>query len=171
MRGRVRNHFYVTILVALIDVSAGNATSWKDDGSIDRLTGKRIIQFSTIGHGAIQQFGRTVTSKLTLACTHPGDGSRDYLSAYLWFSDRVAVHDVRARYLFDGGAVNEQSIDVSRRGNEFAISSNWRGDGFFQNLRKSSKLKIQVNLPWAGDPVIEFEVSGANDAIRQMPCR
>jgi hypothetical protein len=167
----VRWHISFVALLLLSSTVSAHTGNWRDDGPIDRLSGKKIIQMSTTGHGSVRQFGHTVTSKLTLACAHPDDGSAAYLSAYLVFSEPVAISDVRARYRFDDGNVQVHTIGVSQRGNYFSVWDTNLGDSFFQNLKISSKLKIEVSLPWAGDPLIQFDVAGADRAINLLPCK
>jgi hypothetical protein len=36
--------------------------------------------------------------------------------------------------------------------------------------KTSKKLRTEVSLPWAGDTVIEFDTSGASEALEKMPC-
>jgi hypothetical protein len=165
----VMNRIVITCLF-LIRAAIANAENWTEKSSTDRLTGKRIVEMRTDGHGLIQQFGRTVTSQLVLACTHPDDGSADYLSVKLFFSERVAIDKTRGRYRFDSGPVRDVNIFPDHRGIYFVLSASMT-KWFIQQLRTSSKLRIEVNLPWAGDPLIEFDIAGAGAAMDRVPCR
>jgi hypothetical protein len=105
------------VVVRLFLVCGGAiAANWNDDSRIDRASGKKTIQMSTVGNGAVRQFQRAVTSKLMLACTHPDGGGTDRLSAYLVFSEPVTTDDVRLRYRYDNHPVRVQIAAASRRG-------------------------------------------------------
>jgi hypothetical protein len=154
----------------LISATVANAANWTERSSTDRLTGKKIVEMRTDGRGLIQQFGRTVTSQLVLACSHPDDGSADYLVAKAFFSESVAISDTQGRYRFDSGSVHAVNIFPSSRGNYLYLSATI-SDSFFLQMRTSSKLRIEVSLPWAGDPLIEFDIAGASAAMDRVPCR
>jgi hypothetical protein len=147
------------------------AGSWNDDSRVDRASGKKTIQMSTVGNGAVRQFQRAVTSKLMLACTHPDGGGTDRLSAYLVFSEPVAAEDVRLRYRYDNDPVRVQIAAASRRGDYLSVSDTFRGDDFFQKLKKSSELRIEANLPWAGSLLLQFDIGDADAVIKAMPCK
>jgi hypothetical protein len=40
----------------------------------------------------------------------------------------------------------------------------------FDEFKTSKKLRTEVSLPWAGDTVIEFDTSGASEALNKIPC-
>jgi hypothetical protein len=144
---------------------AANAT-WKESSFTDALTKEKHPFMSSIGHGAIHQFGHSVTSQLIIRCVHPRDGSSPFLIVDLLFSEKVAVGDVKARLLFDAGRVRELEIGAYDNGNQFSVL--FPG---LDELKTSKKLRTQVSLPWAGDPVIEFDTTGALDALNRMPCK
>lgn len=159
---------YLSIARSIGGVIAAN---WKDDSRVDRTSGKKVAQMSTVGNGAIRQFQRAVTSKLVLACAHPAGGGADRLSAYLAFSEPVAIDDVRLRYRYDNDTVRTKIAATSRRGDYLSVSDTSRGDNFLQNLKKSSELRIEANLPWAGSLLLQFDIGDAEIVIKTMPCK
>jgi hypothetical protein len=126
---------------------------------------------TTVGDGTIRQFQRAVTSKLVLACTHPDGGGADRLSAYLLFSEPVAIDGVRLRYRYDNDPVRIKIAAASRRGDYLSLSDTSRGDDFLQKLKKSSELRIEANLPWAGSVLLRFDIGDADSVIKVMPCK
>jgi hypothetical protein len=167
----MKNRIITACLLLLTGMAVANAANWTEKISTDRLTGKKIVEMRTDGRGPIQQFGRPITFQLVLGCTHPDDGTADYLSAEIFFSETVTHSQTRARYRFDSGPVRDTNVfPTSARGNYLWLSANFT-NWFFPELRKSSKLRIEINLPWAGDPLIEFDTAGAGTAIDRIPCR
>jgi len=150
---------------------AANAT-WKANSFTDPLTKEKHLYMSSAGHGAIRQFGHTVTSQLIIFCAQPPEEGVPFLALDLLFSEKVAVGDLNARFRFDDGLVHVQEMEASHNGNQFTLLSGW-GSGLRSvegEFRTSKKLRTQVSLPWAGDAVIEFDTSGASEALSKVPC-
>jgi len=162
--------FGVLALVCTLGMSIVAASaSWSKKSSTDRLGGKTIIEMRTNGRGAIHQFGHTVASQLVMACTHP-DGGTDYVSVELYFSERVAISIAHGRYRFDDAEVVPVNLLPSDSGNYLVLASIF-SEKFFVRLRNSSKLRVEVSLPWAGNPILEFDTSGAGAAMDEVPCK
>jgi hypothetical protein len=122
---------------------------------------------TSVGRGSIRQFGHSVTSQLLIVCTY-SKISRDHHSAVLDFSEMVAIGDVQVRYRFDNGPVTDITLDFFSRGTSLQLMAGFYDD--LADLRTSSKFQVEVSLPWAGDPVIEFDTTGAAEAIDRVPC-
>ena len=89
----------------------------------------------------------------------------------LWFSQKVAVGDVKARFRFNTGLVHEREMEGN--GNQFRLLVGLRLVEYqseFEEFKTSKKLRTQVSLPWAGDTVIEFDSSGSSEALNKIPC-
>jgi hypothetical protein len=67
--------------------------------------------------------------------------------------------------------VRVQIAAASRRGDHLSVSDTSRGDDFFQKLKKSSELRIEANLPWAGSLLLQFDIGDADAVIKAMPCK
>jgi hypothetical protein len=167
----VRTRIVVVYLSLACSTGSAIAANWKEDSRVDRTSGKTIIQMATVGDGTIRQFRRAVTSKLVLACTHPDGGGANRLSAFLLFSEPVAIDDVRLRYRYDNDPVRVKIAAASRRGDYLSLSDTSRGDDFLEKLKKSSELRIEANLPWAGSLLLQFDVGDADAVIKTMHCK
>jgi len=162
-----------TLFVAL-GSQAANAT-WKANSITDPLTKEKHPYMSSAGHGAIRQFGRTVSSQLIIYCVQLPEQGVPYPSVDLLFSEKVGVGDLTARFRFDTGLVHVREMEASHNGNQFPLLT---GLGSiliqykepFDEFKTSKKLRTEVSLPWAGDTVIEFDTSGASEALNKMPC-
>jgi hypothetical protein len=159
------------IVVVALGPQAANAT-WKANSITDPLTKEKRPYMSSAGHGAIRQFGHTVSSQVIIHCAYPPEQGIPFPSVDLLFSENVAVGDVKARFRFDTGLVHEREMEALG-GNQFRLLV---GLGLveyqseFEEFKTSKKLRAQVSLPWAGDTVIEFDTSGASEALDKMPC-
>ena len=164
-KARMRRKAFIVSCVLTFGSQIANAT-WQEKSFTDRLTDEKHPYMSSTGHGSIHQFGHTVTSQLIIRCVHPADGRPHFLSVELVFSEKVALADVEARLRFDAGPVHEREIGAYDNGIQFSLLA---GMGF-EEFKTSKKLRTQVYLPWAGDPVIEFDTTGASEAMSRMPC-
>jgi hypothetical protein len=157
-------------LVVALGSQAANAT-WKANSITDPLTKEKHPYMSSVGHGAIRQFGRTVSSQLVIYCVPLPEQGVPFPTVDLWFSEKVAVGDVKARFRFDTGLVHMREMGGSDGGNQFSLLRGLVGFEFgLDKFKTSNKLRIQVSLPWAGDTVIEFDTSGASEGLNKMPC-
>jgi hypothetical protein len=158
------------ILVAALGPQAANAT-WKTNSTTDPLTKEKHPYMSSAGHGAIRQFGRTVSSQLVIYCVPLPEQGVPFPTVDLWFSEKVAVGDVKARFRFDTGLVHMREMGGSDSGNQFSLLRGLVGFEFgLDEFKASKKLRTELSLPWAGDTVIEFDTSGASEALDKMPC-
>ena len=151
-----------------------NAT-WKANSTTDPLTKEKHPYMSSAGKGAIRQFGHNVTSQLIIYCVQLPNQGVPYPSADLLFSERVGVGGVTARFRFDTGLVHVREMEASHNGNQFSLLTGLGGiliqyKGPFDEFKTSKKLRTEVSLPWAGDTVIEFDTSGASEALDGIPC-
>ena len=146
-----------------------NAT-WKESSITDPLTKEKHPYMSSAGHGAIRQFGRTVTSQLIVFCVQLPNEGVPYPAVDLFFSEKVGLGELNARFRFDDGLVHVREMEGN--GNQFRLLSGYRGAEYgLDEIKPSKKLRTQVSLPWAGDPVIEFDTTGASEALNRLDCK
>ena len=161
----------ISALVLFVAASMPAAAAWKEYVWTDRLTNEKHLYMTSVGRGSIRQFGHSVTSQLMIVCSHSEvtlAGQSDFHSAVLDFSEMVAIGDVQVRYRFDNGPVTNITLDFFPRGKSLQLMMGFLDD--LADLRASSKFRVEVSLPWAGDPVIEFDTVGAAEAIDRVPC-
>jgi hypothetical protein len=126
---------------------------------------------------AIQQFGRNVKVDLMLRCDNLYQDrekykSDDFYQAFLFFSERISIGHVFVRYMFDGREPPEREhSEVGENGRIiFFFAMKTETNNFIDRLKRSSKLRVQLDLPWAGQHVIEFNTAGAPRAFDHVPC-
>jgi hypothetical protein len=164
----------IMMVGALLIGSCTLATAdWVPLKTIDRLTGERGNRFTNRGSGAIRQFGRSVSATMVLGCANVFQDKRrseDYYVAVILFSEPVGVADARMRYRFDAGSVHDITADFCDRGDVLEASWPKNIDEFIPELRPSKKLRMELDLPWAGSVLLEFNTRGADKALDQIPC-
>jgi hypothetical protein len=82
------------------------------------------------------------------------------------FSERVTIDVVGARYRIDNDPVQLKMASVLNNGAGLAIG--W--DSLVARLPTSSKLRVEFELPWAGNALVEFNTAGADKALTHIPC-
>lgn len=148
--------------VAIAFAGLTSAAAWTRSVETDRLTDQKNIFYSTKAQAPIHQFGRDVTVVLFLTCK--SDGTH---SSQLGFSERISVGEPRLRFRFDKNEIfGPYKPNISDRGDAIFPYV----DEFMSQMPQSSKLRIEIALPWAGDVLLEFKTAGADKALAGIPC-
>jgi hypothetical protein len=83
-----------------------------------------------------------------------------------------SVEDVDAAFVVKDGTGQKLAVHtigvVTPAQNLLVIVPGIRSQ--FDEFKTSKKLRTELSLPWAGDTVIEFDTSGASEALSKMPC-
>jgi len=148
------------------------ATRWQAEPNIDRLTGKTQLLFRNRAIHPFAQLGHSVQADLYLACRYGG------LVAMIIFSERIGFSEVMVRARFDDGPVYEEFVHFSNdygRTIPFEILSREDGAGSFEpivpTLLAASRVRVELgNLPWATNPLLEFDTRQASVAVSKLPC-
>ncbi len=152
-------------LVFLTGVCAASA-EWKEAVTVDGLTGKQSTTMTNAALNSARQFGRKVSAKLVLRCVET-PGRPKTPNAAIIFSERVATDPVRTKYRLDNDLIQRNKM-ASVQNDGAGLGLGWAE--FMSRLPSSSILRIEFNLPWAGDALIEFDMSGASEAFSRIQC-
>jgi len=137
---------------------------WKRVERIDRLTLDKKLLIKNEALNSFRQFGRTITSTLWLHC---GEVNPPLAVA---FSERVGIEkSPRTRYRFDSGAIHDTGW-LNDRGEVLFLGGSAPRTEIFGELRMAKQLRVMVDLPWAREVLIEFNTTGAEKALEQLPC-
>jgi len=139
---------------------------WKEDVTVDRLTGQRTAIVSNAALNSARQFSRKVSATLVLRCIESAGRAKQPTAAIV-FSERVATDAVRTKYRIDNDQIQRNKM-APVQDDGFALGLGWAE--FMSRLPSSSILRIEFSLPWAGAALIEFDTAGANEAFRRIPC-
>lgn len=164
--------FWMTaIWAALILAAQGSLgqtaeiSRWKEKVSIDRMSDEKIVTMTNAAIGPIRQFGRNVSATLVMQYLDAGSQTK-YVGVAVIFSERVTIDNIGARYRIDNDAVQLKMASLLNNGAGLAIG--W--DSLVARLPASSKLRVEFELPWAGNAVVEFNTAGADKALARIPC-
>ena len=137
---------------------------WRTEIQTDKLTDKRNKLVKNRALQTFSQFGRSVESSLVLHCMQAGS-EKPYPRAIMIFSERVGVARLRGRHRIDTGRVfgpGEFRLDASGRV--------WLMPFEFDAIAQSSKVRVEIQLPWAGDVFLEFDTRQAEAVSKQLEC-
>jgi len=133
---------------------------WKQEAKTDYLTNKKSIRFRNDALQTFVQFGRPVSVSLYLYCLQ-----QTQIHALIYFSEPVGI-EVSARFRFDDGEVKTDSFQLFDNGQQ----TNFGGDILLPLLLRSSRLRMEWNLPWAKVVHFEFDTRGVQEARKKLPC-
>ncbi len=139
---------------------------WNEAVTVDRVTGQKTIMMTNAALNAARQFGRKVSAKLVLQCVEDRMKVK-HARAAIVFSERVASDTVRTKYRIDNDAIQRNKL-ASVENDGVAIALDWAE--FMARLPSSSILRIEFNLPSAGDALLEFDTTGASEAFSHIQC-
>ena len=94
----------------------------------------------------------------------------DFYSAFLFFSEPIGVADTLVRYRFDDGDPFGRTLVINDRGRAIALTTIKENDDFIVPLAKSSKVRVQLDLPYPGNTVVNFDAAGALQAMSKLSC-
>jgi hypothetical protein len=169
---------FLAIAVSAVSLFAGQAAaqgSWKVETEVDPLDPQKKTTFvSVLSQDGVSQFGRQIKVHLAVLCRNSAlpDVPRA-LGSSLYFGERVAVGDRLMRWRVDEFPIRQTKQQFFYDGKGFILSSGGRAPkerDFISELRKGKTLKVQYDLPWAGEGVFTFNLAGADDAFSQIPC-
>lgn len=166
-----------TLLTAATTLLIAPATAaWIDASETDRLTSKKIAMQSLAPKNGFKQSGRDVRTRLVVICDNPYNDPKqfpdgDYYSSFLQFSERIGVIQIPLRYVFDDREPIAGTYELKARGTGVHLTTPPYQDEFIAALVRSARLRVELDLPWAKSPILEFDVRGARDALRRIPCR
>lgn len=165
--------FWATAIWAVLIVAAqgslcqsAETSRWKEKISNDRMSDERIVTMTNAAIRPIRQFDRNVPATLVVQCLDAGSGAK-YVGVAVIFSERVTIDHIGARYRIDDDPVQLKMASLLNNGKGLAIG--W--DSLVARLPASSRLRVEFELPWAGNAVVEFNTAGADKALARIPCR
>jgi hypothetical protein len=159
------------IWIGLILVAQGSlgqsaeSSRWKEKISVDRISDEKIVTMTNVAARPIHQFGRNVSATLVMQCLSAGSGTK-YVGVAVVFSERVTIDSIGARYRIDNDTPQLKMASLVNNGTGLAIG--W--DSLVARLPASSRLRVEFELPWAGNAVVEFNTAGAQKALARVPC-
>jgi len=165
----------VTAILTLLIGTCPALAEWQD-ATETGAKGKKIVMQRTPGTGTIMKSGREIGAGLYLRCDNPYDDhvryrGWDYWSAFVLFSEPVGSVEALTRYSFDGGEARQSKFMLNQSGTALFLTLQEDEDNdFIKRLARSNTLQINPVLSWAGNPTITFNIAGAAEALKQIPC-
>jgi hypothetical protein len=142
---------------------------WKIVAITDRLDGTKKFYAETASSAPVLQFGRSVSAYLSISCINL-EGYPRRLGALIYFSEPVGLGETRLRYRIDSDPVNAIKDDFGNGGRTFNLFTWFEHDELMERLSSAKTMKAEIDLPWAGDVILKFDVSSAELAFGRIPC-
>jgi|ERR1035437_5734533 hypothetical protein len=163
--------------LAILAVSAGYSTAeWQVKKSTDALDPTKTSTYAiSESKQPIRQFERDVQIGLIVSCQNtmgPRPAYRDVnrLVAILRFTETVATGERWIRWRIDEHEVAKRKTIFRDDGKVFYLSTTLGRDEVTEQLRDAKIMRVEADLPWAGNAVLEFDVSGGPATFGQIPC-
>jgi hypothetical protein len=159
------------VALSLGEVRAQSATAWKIATERDKLT-DRLSRFAvTLPKADAVQHGRSVTTALIIRCAsapaHP-----ELMILFTSLTGLWRTRTIETRYRFDDGPVRDYKLKITGRNNAHAILlPKFSNEDPVSDLVAAKRLRVEVSLPDAENTVLDFNVTGAADAVKAIACQ
>ena len=181
LRGKRLSRLMLPLLVALHAATAlavGEARSevanWKIVTKKDELTEQELRFAATTPKSNPMQHGKSVTTILTLRCVTIFLNRPTQPELMILFTSLTGMWHVKnfhTRYRFDEGPVRDYKLSVAGRGGAHAIAlPKFPNQDPVADLVAAKRLRVEVTLPSGGPTLLDFNVTGAADAVRAISC-
>jgi hypothetical protein len=143
---------------------------WKVFTFTDRLDATKKTITARSSALPFAQGNGFVSTIVEVSCYKPDPLFKEQprLTAWLNFSSTVAVGERMVRWRVDQKKLHYHKTQFYSDGKAFALDVS---DGeTIADLRKGNTLKVEADLPWAGNVLLEFDISGAADAFAKLEC-
>jgi hypothetical protein len=150
------------------------ATAWKIATEKDQLS-NRLSRFAvTMPKSAPVQAGKPVTTALIIKCGSALAGGATHAELMILFPSLPAKHmrTIATRYRFDDGPVRDYKLKVAGKNGAHAILlPKFSDQDPVADLVAAKRLRVEVDLPNTQNTLLDFNVTGAADAVRAIACQ
>lgn len=155
-------------LAAILVMS--EASGWEIKDELDPLTDKSIKHARTLPKAPPYQWGKPVKTELIIRCGHMLSPVAPEIMVF--FSSTVGIGEVLTRWRFDDGPVHSVNLELNgTKEQALFLPNDVAGFTSLSDLSRAKRLRVDVNLPWAGPTLLDFKVDGGSEAVRQIACR
>ncbi len=167
--------FLAAILPGIGPARAQGATAWKIAAERDQLTDRLSHIAVTVPKSDPVQQGKSVTTALIIKCgsafttgpTHP-----QLMILFTSLGEMWHIKTFHTRYRFDDGPVRDYKLKViGRKGAHAIMLPKFSNEDPAADLVAAKRLRVDVKLPKAENTVLDFNVTGAADAVRAIACQ
>lgn len=149
--------------------------NWKIVTKKDELTEQELRFAAMTPKSNPMQQGKYVTTVLILRCAIVFLNRPTQPELMILFTSLTGMWHVKnfhTRYRFDEGPVRDYRLSVAGRGGANAIVlPKFPDQDPVADLVAAKRLRVEVTLPSGGPTLLDFNVTGAINAVRAISCR
>ncbi len=157
------------------EARAQGATTWKIASERDQLS-DRVSRFAVAmpKSDPVMQ-GKSVTTALIIKCAGVAQTPRAHPELMILFTSLPQTKHTKAlatRYRFDDGAVRDYTLKLSgRNGAHAMLLPKFSNEDPVADVVAAKRLRVEINLSSTGATLLDFNVTGAADAVKAIACR
>lgn len=182
-RSRQMSRLLLPVLFSLLaifplgarEARSQGASAWKIATQHDALADRDSRIAVTVPKSDPTQDGKPVTTALIISCgsTNPNGPTHPQLTIlFTPLTHMFHVDAVTARYRFDEGPVRQYKLGIHGRNSAYTIELPKLTDQDpITDLLAAKRLRAEVYLPRTTNTLLDFNLSGAAEAVRAIACR
>ncbi len=157
------------------EARAQNATAWKIEAERDKLT-ERVSRFAlTLPKSGPVMQGKSVTTALIITCAGGAPARPTHPELMILFTSLPRAKHAKAiatRYRFDDGTVRDYKLKViGRNGAHAMLLPKFGNEDPVADVVAAKPLRVEIDLPSARGTLLDFNVTGAADAVKAIACQ
>jgi hypothetical protein len=173
MKLRIAAGAAAALLVAHAQAEVPSA--WKViDGQRDPLTEQTARYAVTMPKSSPVQNGKPVTTALIIRCEKVFQNAPARPELVILFTPLTGwwhVKTIETLYRFDEGPVRDYKLDFPGRAGVRVIAlPKFTDQDPIADLIAAKRLRVEITLPYSGRTFLDFNVSGANEAVQAVSC-
>jgi hypothetical protein len=151
------------------------ANGWKIiNGQRDPLTEQAATFAVTMPAADPVQHGRPITTALVIKCATAFGPDTTRLELMILFTSLNGggrTKTIETRYRFDDGPVRDYRLaSAGKPGTRAIVLPKFSDQDPIADIVAAKRLRVEVNLPETGTTLLDFNVSGASEAIHAVSC-
>jgi hypothetical protein len=152
------------------------ANAWKIiNGQRDPLTEQAATFAVKMPTADPVQHGKSITTALVIKCTTAfvsGPTHPELMILFTSLTGRGHAKTMETRYRFDDGPVRDYKLaSAGKTGTRAIVLPKFSDQDPIADIVAAKRLRVEVNLPETGTTLLDFNVSGASDAIQAISCK
>lgn len=167
--------FLIATVPGFGEACAQGATAWKIATERDQFADRVSCFAVTLPKSDPVMQGKSVTTALILRCAGVPGTARAHPELMILFTSLPRAKHAKAigtRYRFDDGAVRDYKLKLSgRNGAHAMLLPKFSNEDPVADVVAAKRLRVEIDLPSAGPTLLDFNITGAADAVKAIACQ
>jgi len=167
--------FLVAVVPGFGGARAQGTTAWKIATERDQFA-DRVSRFAvTLPKSDPVVQGKSVTTALIIKCAGVAQTRPAHPELMILFTSLTKTRHIKTiatRYRFDDGAVRDYKLKLSgKNGAHTILLPKLGNEDPVADLVAAKRLRVEIRLAGAGATLLDFNVTGAGDAVKAIACQ